>query len=297
MEQENLLRPNAEVVRTGVGPNRLVSGPFNSDPPSQSLLPPGYVPPTPAPNPAREAGSNPALLAGSRHPRAKGEAEPPEGRADPRFPPGEEGFDEAEYVLASVRGGKKRFKRAVLWEVVRSLRVPDDLPLLNQSLPQARQSLSQIRHSHHQLAQLIATGSEQNECSRITGYAPQYISILKTDPTFKELVEYYASQREMVYIDAIERMRSLGINTLEELQIRLEEDPSQFTNRELFEQAELLLIKPMAATRNLMPPAGQGAAGGTGVNVQVNFIQPPNHSEAPKQPDIIDLKPIQPVRG
>src|SRR5215469_3546499 len=164
-EAAHLLHPNAEVVRTGLP--RLVSGPFNSDPPSESLLPPGYIPPpegrlsNSAPNPP-----DPSLLAGSRHPRsgtrsdgtsaiagATGDSE----RIDPRFPPGEEGFDEAEYVLASVRGGKKRFKRAVLWEVVRSLIIPDDLPLLNQSLPQARQSLSQIRHSHHQLAQLIAT--------------------------------------------------------------------------------------------------------------------------------------------
>jgi hypothetical protein len=136
---------------------------------------------------------------------------------------------------------------------------------------------------------MLATGTKQEECALVTGYSPVYISILKTDPTFVDLIAYYSAQREVIFVDAIERMRTLGINTLEELQSRLEEDPSQFTNRELFEQAELTLIKPMAATRSAHPitPSNSGA----GVSVNVNFIQNPNKTDSPSQPDIIDLKP------
>jgi hypothetical protein len=140
---------------------------------------------------------------------------------------------------------------------------------------------------------MLATGTKQEECALITGYSPVYISIIKTDPTFQDLISYYTAQRELVYVDAIERMRTLGLNTLEELQSRLEEDPSAFTNRELFEQAELTLIKPMSATRGIIPAGGARAndGSGSGVQVNVNFIQTQPREPSPKQPDIIDMKP------
>lgn len=281
-----LLHPPAEVVRTGLpaysstaSERKLVAGPFASGPPSTSAIPPGAWTP-----PQLRSASREAVI-----------VDVPETPASV--------VDELEYeALASVRGGRRPRKKAILWEVIRSLRLPSgepgdmgDLPLLSTSLPSPRQTLTQIRHSHHQLAQMLATGTKQEECSHIIGYSPAYISTLKGDPTFQELIAYYSSQRELTFVDAIERMRTLGLNTLEELQARLEEDPSAFTNRELMEQAELMLIKPMAATRGIIPLGGAraGDGSGSGVQVNVNFIQNTPRGDTPVQPDIIDMKPTR----
>jgi hypothetical protein len=212
---------------------------------------------------------------------------PPHDPAD--LPPGASPTS----ALGAARGGKRPRKKAVFWEVIRPLRMPDDLPLLSQSLPAPRQTISQLRHSHHQLAQMLATGTKQAECSLITGYSPAYISNLKNDPTFQELIAHYSTQREMVFVDVIERMRSLGLSTLDEIQSRMEEDPTQFTNRELHEQAELLLVKPMAATRGLIRPGDTAAAQGAGgVQVNVNFIK--SETPMPAAEITIDMEPNKP---
>jgi len=319
MYAEPLLHPNAETVRTGISPGglippiysadsaesaelesgkRLVAGPFAADLPSSSSLPPDYTPPprlslrdtaTATPSPPPKATEAKEALA---------ELSADDAAFDWNYPvPYASQGDQGSWELGPAKGGKKPRKKAVLWEVIRSLKVPDDLPLLSTSLPAAKQTLTQIRHSHHQLAQMLATGTKQEECALITGYSPVYISILKTDPTFNDLVAYYAAQREVVFVDAIERMRSLGLSTLDELQARLEEDPTQFSNRELFEQAELMLVKPMAATRSAHLQTASNPANGTGIQLNVNFIgtqtpqqQPEDILKKPEPSPIIDVK-------
>lgn len=165
--------------------------------------------------------------------------------------------------------------------------VPDDLPLLEQALPAARKSISQVRHSHHQLARLLATGTDQSECSLITGYNPAYISVLKTDPTFQELMAYYASQEEQRHVDVLDRMRSLGLSTLDELQARLEENPESYSLRELMEQAELMLVKPMVASKSAIA-ATAGPAGG--VSVAIKFVTSESSGT------IIDVNPESPTK-
>lgn len=178
--------------------------------------------------------------------------------------------------LPPKRGG--RVPRRVRWEVVRSLRVPDDLPLLLERtpVPGGVPVLKQIRHSHHQLARLLATGTDIAEAALITGYNPSYISKIKTDPSFCSLLEYYHEQREQLFVDVVERMRTLGLSTLDELQNRLEEEPDEWSRRELMEMAELMLVKPAAARTNLnvTAPAPQ-------VAVNVRFVTA--HHEEPLQ--------------
>lgn len=178
--------------------------------------------------------------------------------------------------LPPSRGG--RVPRRVKWEVVRSLRVPDDLPLLLERtpVPGGPSVLKQIRHSHHQLARLIATGVDDAEAALITGYSPSYISKIKGDPSFHSLLSYYHEQREQIFVDVVERMRTLGLSTLDELQNRLEEEPDEWSRRELMEMAELMLVKPAAARTNLnvAAPAPQ-------VAVNVRFVTA--HHEEPLQ--------------
>jgi hypothetical protein len=158
------------------------------------------------------------------------------------------------------------------WRFVRELDPRTDMPLLQVRVPAPKQTLTQIRHTHHQLARLLATGTKEQEASLITGYKPTYISVLKGDPSFQDLMEYYAAQREQIFVDVVERMRSLGLATIDELQARLEEEPDEFSRRELMELAELMLIKPMSARTPLHTVAPVAP-----VSLSVKFVtaQPP----------------------
>jgi hypothetical protein len=138
-----------------------------------------------------------------------------------------------------------------------------------------------LRASHHQLAQLLARGAAATEASLITGYSISRISILKSDPTFAELLASYQVNRELVFADTLERMRILGLSTLDELQDRLEADPARWSNRELMEMAELMLVKPRIAGPMGQSSALGGSTPGTGqgsaVTVNVKFVS----AEAP----------------
>lgn len=94
-------------------------------------------------------------------------------------------------------------------------------------------SLLKLRTRHHHLARLLAEGLSNAECQLITGYSPARISILKNDPAFADLVEYYSEQVKEVYINVHQRLAGLGLDVLEELQQRLEEKPESFTHTEL----------------------------------------------------------------
>lgn len=192
-----------------------------------------------------------------------------EGRADDPLGPGVGKGDPLlglpPHGLPPLRGG--RAPRRVSWEVVRPVRVPDDLPLLSERAPAARQSLKTIRHTHHQLARLVASGVDDAESSLITGYSPSYISRIKSDPSFESLLAYYHEQKEAIFVDVTERMRQLGLATLDELQNRLEDEPDEWSRRELMELAELMLVKPAAARTNL-----NVAAPIAPVSVNVKFV-------------------------
>lgn len=174
-----------------------------------------------------------------------------------------------ELDLGSARGGRRPAAGPLEIRVVRSLG-EEDLEELARPGPVSSpvQKVAQLRHSHHQLAQLLAKGMDQTDASLITGYSPAYISSLKQDPAFAELLATYGKEREAIFVDVLERMRMLGISSLDMLQAKLDDEREVWTKRELMEMAELLLIKP-----------GQSRAGGLGgggsapaVSVNVKFV-------------------------
>ena len=186
-----------------------------------------------------------------------------------------------EVALPSARGGRKPTQLAEL-EVVRAL-VPDDLADLAKPLPAEAKpapTAITIRHSHHMLAQALARGDTQEHVSLITGYSPAYISTLKGDPAFAELLAYYGQQQELAFADVTERMRALGITALDELRSRLESAPDDWTRREIMELIELTLVKP---GRQLGAPGASGP--GHGVSIEVKFV------EARSMTKIIDVTP------
>lgn len=154
-------------------------------------------------------------------------------------------------------------------------------------LPVASQQLVKLRNTHHMLARLLAEGRPNEECSLITGYTPSRISVLKQDPAFQELVIYYEGQTKAQYLDVHARLAALGMSTVDELQHRLEEDPSAFKNRELMELAQMLLDRTVA------PPTGARGSNGTvpgpGLNINIVFKEPTQGAT------IIDVSPEKPA--
>lgn len=195
-----------------------------------------------------------------------------------------------EIDLGSAKGGaRRRAGGEVTMTIVRSL-TEDDLPMLTEAQPlQATPpGLVKIRQTHHYLAQLLAKGDvNDHEASLITGYAPSRISILRQDPLFKELLESYSANRAAIFIDVMERMKVLGLSTLDELQARLEEEPENFSRRELMEMAKLMLIdsKPR--------DGGQGVTANASIALNVKFVAPspqaPMLDVTPASPALLDL--------
>jgi len=180
-------------------------------------------------------------------------------------------------------------KKQLIVEIVRAL--DDQDARTGEPIGAGVPALQSIRASHHQLAQLIAQGRPDTEVSLITGYSTTRISSLKADPSFAELLDGYGTIRQQIFVDTLERMRVLGLSTLDELQERLETAPEKWTNRELMEMADLMLVKPRIAT-----PLGQSSAlggasqqtsnaGQKGVVVNVKFVA----SDTPQL--VIDGKP------
>lgn len=183
----------------------------------------------------------------------------------------EELFDDLR--LSGAAGGRKPSKSVDL-TVVRHLGLEDLDALIAGEAPKAPQPgnrLLSIRHAHHQIARLLTSGSKQAEVSLLTGYSPAYISILQKDPAFRELLAYYTAQEEAKHVDVMERMRSLGLSTLDELQRRLEEEPDDWKKGELMNLAELMLVKPHAAGRSASSGGGS-ATGNSGVAISVSFV-------------------------
>lgn len=166
--------------------------------------------------------------------------------------------------------------RSLAFHVVRSLVEADMELILNP--PKGALASNEtpspltIRASHHRVAECLVQGMENVEISMITGYTPEYISRLKHDPAFEELLAHYDAERKQRHVDALDRMKMLGLTAVEEIQERLENDRAGFTKRELLEIVDLALIKGQQK-----PNAGHGAgAGAGGVAVNVSFVQAPH---------------------
>jgi hypothetical protein len=165
----------------------------------------------------------------------------------------------------------------LLIEFVRDL-TAEDTASLAAPVPLGSKSptVQELRASHHALAQLLAKGLSATEAGLLTGYSASRISILKNhDPAFAELVEYYRLKREVVFVDALERMKAVGLDTLELLHERVLSDPGALSIREMGEMVELLLVKPNRGQSPIGP--GGAPSSGNGVTVNVKFVTADPH--------------------
>src|SRR5215813_4166943 len=119
-------------------------------------------------------------------------------------------------------------------EVVRAL-TSADLALLEP--PKKPPGIKKLRESHHALARLVAEGRSLQEISEETGYSISRISILKSDPTFAELVGFYhgnlEKMRDALVVDHFKSAVMLRGDLIEEMSCRLHDTPELISWRDL----------------------------------------------------------------
>jgi len=115
---------------------------------------------------------------------------------------------------------------------VRAQLQPEDLAMLALE-PVKQSSLRKIRDSHHALARTLSSGISNIDASRITGFDSGYISIMKADPAFQELLAFYEEHDEVKQADLRERMTLIALDVSAEIRDRLHQDPESFSNGEM----------------------------------------------------------------
>lgn len=128
-------------------------------------------------------------------------------------------------LTSQVRSG--RAAKPLSAEFVRELSEAD--LMIPASQVQTAPLLKKIRDSHHALARVLATGNSEAEASAVTGYTASRISILKADPQFKELLEFYRMQADGAVADLRARMANMGLDAIQELQERMNDSPEDFS--------------------------------------------------------------------
>ena len=147
-------------------------------------------------------------------------------------------------------------------------------------------TLSIGRYEHHQLASMIAKSDMSDaQCSALTGYSVATISNLRYQKAFKELVSFYKKLDEPPPSpDLVERIRDLGLSTLEELKERLLKDPSAWSNYELMAMTRLLLVEAQGTKETKAEPER--------LRVAIQFVPPPKEEAlALEDPRVIEHEP------
>lgn len=155
-----------------------------------------------------------------------------------------------------------RVEVPLAWAVERELTL-DDVAALAEARDTKPSVLKRLTDRHHSLARLVAAGMKQNEAALVCGYDPDRVSILKTDPMFKELVEFYRSQEQKQFRDLGARLAGMAADATDAIQERLEDDEQ----RDKIPLVTLLKIVELGADRTGFGPS----ATQTNVNVHVDL--------------------------
>ncbi len=122
--------------------------------------------------------------------------------------------------------------------------------------------LQRLSSRHKAIARQLASGASTSTVAAMFGMTSSRISILKSDPSFKELLTYWENKKdelaEQYFIN--ENLNALNADALSTLQDRLEDDPASF------ETPELVRIVQIASDRTGHAPKRVEEK-----NINVNF--------------------------
>lgn len=122
--------------------------------------------------------------------------------------------------------------------------------------------IKRLSERHHSLAMAVAQGtSDHIQLSAIYSYSQSRISILLSDPAFKELVEFYRGDATKIAQTTAEVAAETAFMAATELRHRVEEAPEEFSIGQLQE-----VFKTMADRTGLGPQTSQ-----TNINVNVDL--------------------------
>lgn len=142
--------------------------------------------------------------------------------------------------------------------VVREL-TAEDIEASQQSKGSKAPALKRLTDRHHAVARGIASGMQMQEVSAVLGISQSRISILKDDPAFKELVEFYREKTDAQYADMHARLAGMSAAAVAEIEDRLEDRPDKIG------LASLIEIAKMGADRTGHGPQSKNT------NVNINF--------------------------
>lgn len=109
----------------------------------------------------------------------------------------------------------------------------DDLEQLCQHRGVGTHQLQRIRAIHHQIARMMASGCANVEVSAATGMNQTYLSVLRADPGFQELLSHYEEQENDTWQNVRQQAAMLGMTATQELQGRLMNDPERISTKDL----------------------------------------------------------------
>jgi hypothetical protein len=114
-----------------------------------------------------------------------------------------------------------------------------DIVLLTQEKGSQASSIKRLSERHHALARNIASGMPVGDAATLQGYSASRVSILQSDPAFKELLAFYREDAQRPYRDLHVRLSGLAMDATEELSNRLEEEPEKVSIGQLVELAKM----------------------------------------------------------
>lgn len=176
-------------------------------------------------------------------------------------------------------------------ELVRPL-VAEDIPLLgtpNEASPPAIPTVIALRASHHELARLLAQDEPLEVISAMTGYSPSWISNLRRDPSMDRLIEHYRVQKDLVYVDLLERQKLLGVMVVQELTARVAEKAQDMSSRELGEIFKEV-VKPGTSPQGGAPAPPLAPP----VAIQINFVPGQGRALSPSSSSTIEGEVLRP---
>jgi hypothetical protein len=155
-----------------------------------------------------------------------------------------------------------RASKPLCFAEVRALAAPD-LALLAEEKGSQAPALKRLTDRHHALARCLASGMTERDSAMACGYVLSRVSILKSDPAFKELLSFYRDSTNQQYMDMHERLAGLSRDAVEELRVRLEED-MQLEEKNI-SVGQLMEMAKLGADRT-----GHGPQSNQTVNVNLN---------------------------
>jgi hypothetical protein len=123
-------------------------------------------------------------------------------------------------------------------EIIRPLST-EDLEALAVERHTKAPPIKRLSERHHMLAKYLSNGMAPGAASILCNYSLSRISILKADPTFVNLLEFYHDNVEQRFMDTIDAVAGMTRDAIMEMWDRIETEPEKIRYDQLLATAHL----------------------------------------------------------